>query len=339
MPETASSLLGEPAAPLAAAAAAAPAPEAVGRPPAAITGGLRRFSNADLVWSFRRSPVAVLASAVFAMIVVASALAPWIAPQNPHDLSQLFLDKAELPPIWSRDGEWPYLLGTDQQGRDVLSAILYGSRVSLMIGLGSVIVALAIGVALGLVSGYLGGRVDNALMRIADTVLSIPTLLVAILVSAVFRELLPPNLRDVFAAAILVMSIALTSWVQYARTIRASTLVERRKDYVAAAQIIGVKPWAIMLRHILPNTLTPIMVTATLNLGLAILSEATLSFLGVGMPVTQPSLGTLIRIGNQYLFSGAWWVVVFPSLHLGLIVLAVNLIGDWLRDALNPRLR
>jgi peptide/nickel transport system permease protein len=271
MPEAATSLLGEPAAPLPPAEAVAMVPEGASHPLTTAGGGLRRFADADLLWSFRRSPVAVLASVVFAAIIAASILAPWIAPQNPYDLSQLFLDKAELPPIWSRDGEWPYLLGTDQQGRDILSAILYGSRVSLIIGLGSVIVALAIGVAVGLVSGYLGGRVDDALMRIADTVLSIPTLLVAILVSAVFRELLPPNLREVFAAAILVMSIALTSCVQYARTIRASTLVERRKDYVAAAQIIGVKPWSIMLRHILPNTLTPIMVTATLNLGLAIL--------------------------------------------------------------------
>jgi peptide/nickel transport system permease protein len=304
-----------------------------------MAGRVRGWTGSDVAWSFRRSPVAVAAAIVFVAIVLSSILAPWIAPQNPYDLSQLFLDKAEVPPIWDADGEWPYLLGTDNQGRDILSAILYGSRASLMIGLASVLVALCIGVATGLTAGYAGGRVDDALMRLADTVLSIPTLLVAILVSAVFRELLPPNLRDVFAPGILVMSIALTSWVQYARTIRASTLVERRKDYVSAAQIIGVRAWRIMLQHILPNTLTPILVAATLNLGLAVLSEATLSFLGVGMPVTQPSLGTLIRIGNQYLFSGSWWVVVFPSLYLGLIVLSVNLLGDWLRDALNPKLR
>jgi peptide/nickel transport system permease protein len=304
-----------------------------------MAGRVRGWTGSDVAWSFRRSPVAVAAAIVFVAIVLSSILAPWIVPQNPYDLSQLFLDKAEVPPIWDADGEWPYLLGTDNQGRDILSAILYGSRASLMIGLASVLVALCIGVATGLTAGYAGGRVDDALMRLADTVLSIPTLLVAILVSAVFRELLPPNLRDVFAPGILVMSIALTSWVQYARTIRASTLVERRKDYVSAAQIIGVRAWRIMLQHILPNTLTPILVAATLNLGLAVLSEATLSFLGVGMPVTQPSLGTLIRIGNQYLFSGSWWVVVFPSLYLGLIVLSVNLLGDWLRDALNPKLR
>jgi peptide/nickel transport system permease protein len=301
--------------------------------------GLGRFLAGDIAWSFRKSPIAVAAFAVLLVIVVTSFAAPIIAPQNPYDLKQLFLDKAETPPILAKDGEWPYLLGTDPQGRDVLSAILYGSRISLLIGLFSVALAMTIGVTIGLVAGFFGGRIDNLLMRIGDTVLSIPTLLVAILVSAVFRELLPQNLREAFSAAILVLSIALTGWVQYARTVRASTMVERRKEYVLAARIIGVKPSRIMRRHILPNTLTPVLVTATLNLGLAILSEATLSFLGVGMPVTQPSLGTLIRIGNQYLFSGLWWVVVFPAVQLALIVLAVNLLGYWLRDALNPKLR
>ena len=300
---------------------------------------LARFLKGDIAWSFRKSPVAVGAAVVLIVIAVTAFAAPLISPQNPYDLKQLFLDKAELPPILSKDGEWPYLLGTDPQGRDVLSAILYGSRISLAIGLLSVALAMTIGVTVGLVAGFFGGRVDNLLMRIGDTVLSIPTLLVAILVSAVFRELLPQNMREGFSAAILVLSIALTGWVQYARTVRASTMVERRKEYVLAARIIGVKPSRIMRRHILPNTLTPVLVAATLNLGLAILSEATLSFLGVGMPVTQPSLGTLIRIGNQYLFSGLWWVVVFPAVQLALIVLSVNLLGDWLRDALNPKLR
>ena len=220
----------------------------------------------------------------------------------------------------------------------MLSAILFGTRLSLLIGVASVAVSMAIGVSVGLAGGFLGGWIDTLLMRIADTVLSIPTLLVAILVSAIFRALLPPGLREPFAAVILVASISLTGWVQYARTVRALTMVERRKEYVQAAQIIGVAPTRIMRRHILPNTLTPVLVTATLNLGLGILAEATLSFLGVGMPITQPSLGALIRIGNQYLFSGDWWLVVFPSAQLGLIVLSVNLLGDWLRDALNPRL-
>ena len=300
---------------------------------------LRRFLASDLGYSFQHSALAVFAFILLVLLMASAMLAPWISPQNPHDLSQLFIDKAEMPPIWVKGGEWPFLLGTDPQGRDVLSAILYGTRVSLIIGLAAVAVSMALGVTIGLMAGFFGGWIDNLLMRIADTVLSIPTLLVAILVSAIFRGLLPPAMRDPFAAIILVLAIALTGWVQYARTVRASTMVERRTEYVLAARIIGVSSARLMRKHILPNTLTPVMVAATLNLGLAILSEATLSFLGVGMPITQPSLGTLIRIGNQYLFSGSWWLVVFPALHLGLIVLAVNLLGDWLRDAMNPKLR
>ncbi len=305
----------------------------------AISRPIRAWLDTDIGWSFRKTPSAWISALVLIVLVATAFLAPLIAPQNPHDLKQVFIDKAELPPIWSKDGELPFLLGTDPQGRDVLSAILYGTRVSLMIGLASVLVSMTIGVAMGLTAGYFGGRLDNLLMRIGDTVLSIPTLLMAILVSAVFRGMLPVSMRDTFAAFVLVLAISLTAWVQYARTVRASTMVERRKEYVMAARILKVSSARIMRRHILPNTLTPVMVAATLNLGLAILSEATLSFLGVGMPVTQPSLGTLIRIGNQYLFSGSWWLVVFPSLQLGLIVLSVNLLGDWLRDALNPRLR
>ena len=306
---------------------------------AARPGAMRRFLDSDLGWSFLRTPAAWLSAIVLALLVVSALLAPLIAAQNPYDLKQIFIDKAEIPPIWLADGEWPFLLGTDPQGRDVLSAILYGTRVSLIIGAASVLASMAIGVTIGLVAGFHGGAIDNLLMRLADTVLSIPTLLMAILVSAIFRELLPPSLREPFAAVVLVLSISLTNWVQYARTVRASTMVERRKEYVLAARIIKVGSGRIMRRHILPNTLTPVLVAATLNLGLAILSEATLSFLGVGMPITQPSLGTLIRIGNQYLFSGSWWLVVFPSMQLGLIVLSVNLLGDWLRDALNPKLR
>lgn len=303
------------------------------------SGRLARFLASDIGWSFRRTPAAWLSALVLVLLIATALLAPVIAPQNPHDLAQIFIDKAEIPPIWNKDGEWPFLLGTDPQGRDVLSAILYGTRVSLIIGFAAVVVSMSLGVTIGLVSGFYGGRIDNLLMRLGDTVLSIPTLLMAILVSAIFRELLPPALREPFAAVVLVVSISLTNWVQYARTVRASTMVERRKEYVLAARIIKVPSFRIMARHILPNTLTPVMVAATLNLGLAILSEATLSFLGVGMPITQPSLGTLIRIGNQYLFSGSWWLIVFPALQLGLIVLSVNMLGDWLRDALNPKLR
>ena len=300
---------------------------------------LRRFAGSELGWSFLHTPTAIIGAALLLLLTLTAIFAPLISPQNPYDLSQIFVDKAELPPVWQEFGEWPFLLGTDPQGRDILSTILYGTRVSLIIGLFSVLVAMTIGTLIGLAAGFFGGHVDNLLMRFADTVLSIPTLLVAILVSAIARGVLPAGIRDDASVVILIAAIGLTGWVQYARTVRASTMVERRKDYVLAAEIIKVPRARIMIRHILPNTMTPVLVTATLSLGLAILSEATLSFLGVGMPVTQPSLGTLIRIGNQYLFSGSWWVVVFPSVQLGLIVLSVNMIGDWLRDALNPKLR
>ena len=299
---------------------------------------LLTWPDTDIGHSFRASLTARVSLAVIVLVALSAFFAPLIAPQNPYDISQLYIEKAEIAPLWTGEGEWPFLLSTDPQGRDVLSAILYGTRMSLLIGVAAVAVSMSIGVSIGLAAGFFGGWIDNALMRVADTVLSIPTLLVAILVSAVFRALLPPGLREPFAAVILVASISLTGWVQYARTVRASTMVERRKEYAQAARIIGVSPARIMRRHILPNTLTPVLVAATLNLGLAILAEATLSFLGVGMPITQPSLGALIRIGNQYLFSGAWRLVVFPSLQLGLIVLSVNLLGDWLRDALNPKL-
>ncbi len=302
-------------------------------------GRLARFFQGDLWWSLRQDPVAMGAGVVLIAVVLLALFAPWIAPQNPYDLAQLDLLNAELPPRWIAGGEAQFLLGTDTQGRDVWSAILYGSRMSLVIGLATVVLSLAIGLLVGLAAGYFGGWIDNALMRLGDTLLSIPTILVAILVTAVYRQLLPPGLRETLSSVILILAISMTNWVQYARTVRASALVERGKEYVQSARLIRVSPLRIMLTHILPNTLTPVMVTATLNLGLAILIEATLSFLGVGMPPTEPSLGTLIRLGNQFLFSGQWWVVVFPAVYLSLVVLVVNLLGDWLRDALNPRLR
>jgi peptide/nickel transport system permease protein len=307
--------------------------------PVSKPGRFARWRESDIWWSLKRSPLALGAAILLILIGVAALAAPLIAPQDPFDLSQLDLMNSELPPVWEEEGQTAFPLGSDNQGRDVLSAILYGSRISLLIGIATVALSFSVGIMIGLAAGYFGGRIDNILMRIGDTILSIPTILVAILVTSVFRQMLPANLREGAAALILVLAISMTSWVQYARTVRAATLVERRKEYVQAATLIGVRPLKIMLGHILPNTLTPVMVTATLSLGLAILIEATLSFLGLGMPPTQPSLGTLIRIGNQYLFSGQWWVVVFPSIYLCVLVLAVNLLGDWLRDALNPRLR
>lgn len=297
------------------------------------------FLDSDLWWSFKSHKAAVGAAIVLIFVIVTALLAPLLSPQNPYDLAALELWNAELPPIWMKGGQMPYLLGTDVQGRDILSGILYGTRISIFIGIASVAVSLAVGIFFGLLAGYYGKWVDNILMRIGDVLLSIPIILVAILVSSVAQALLPPALREVGVAAVLVLAIAMYSWVQYARVVRAQTMVERRKEYVQASRLVGTPARRLMLRHILPNTLTPIFVAATLNFGLAILIEATLSFLGVGMPPNQPSLGTLIRIGNQYLFSGSWWIVFFPSLQLCILVVAVNMLGDWLRDALNPKLR
>ncbi|MDZ4310346.1 MAG: ABC transporter permease [Cypionkella sp.] len=298
-----------------------------------------RIRQSDLWYSFTRQRSAVFAAILLAVLILSAFTAPLYAPQNPFDPAQLELWNAEIPPIWLEGGQWPYLLGTDTQGRDILSAILYGSRISILIGIASVVFALIIGIGSGLAAGYYGGYVENGLMRVGDILLSIPTILIAILVSAIVRELLPPSLREVGAAGVLVLAIVLSGWVQYARTVRAQTAVERRKEYVQAAQLLKVPARRIMFSHILPNTLTPILVAATLNFGMAILTEATLSFLGIGMPPSQPSLGTLIRLGNQFLFSGMWWIVLFPVLQLCLLVVSVNLLGDWLRDALNPKLR
>lgn len=299
----------------------------------------QRMKDSDLWWSFTRNKPAMVSAVLLALMIVTAFAAPLIAPQNPFDPAQLDLWNSELPPIWNADGQWPYLLGTDTQGRDILSAILYGSRISILIGVASVFLSLVIGLSFGLIAGYMQGIVDNLLMRIGDVLLSIPTILIAILVSAVVRQMLPADFRDYAAAGVLVLAITLSGWVQYARTVRAQTIVERSKEYVQAARLLKVPSRRIMMYHILPNTLTPILVAATLNFGMAILTEATLSFLGIGMPPSQPSLGTLIRLGNQFLFSGLWWITVFPVLQLCLLVVAVNVLGDWLRDALNPKLR
>jgi len=308
-------------------------------PPERDTRFLARLRRSDLWWSFTRSRSAMAAAVLLVVLIVTAFAAPLITPQNPYDPAQLDLYNAELPPIWLAGGQMPYLLGTDNQGRDILSAILYGSRVSILIGIGAVVASLAVGLSLGLIAGYFGGITDNILMRVGDVLLSIPTILIAILVSALARQALPPGLREVGAGVVLIFAITLSGWVQYARTVRAQTLVERRKEYVLAARLLKVPARRIMLYHILPNTMTPILVAATLNFGFAILTEATLSFLGIGMPPSQPSLGTLIRLGNQFLFSGLWWIVLFPVLQLCLIVVSVNVLGDWLRDALNPKLR
>ena len=295
--------------------------------------------DGDVAWSFRHSPVAMASLAVFAVCVLAALLAPWVAPHNPFDLKTLNLSDSRLPPAWVEGGRAMFPLGTDDQGRDVLSAIIFGARISLLVGLASVAFALLLGVALGLLAGYAGGKTDAFIMRVADVQLSFPAILIALLIDGVARVALPRDAHDQVAIYVLVLAIGLSNWVQYARTVRGSTMVEKNKEYVQAARVIGVAPPAIMARHLLPNVMGPVLVLATINIATAILTEATLSFLGVGVPPTEPSLGTLIRIGNEFLFSGEWWITIFPGAALVILVLSINLLGDWLRDALNPRLR
>ncbi len=299
---------------------------------------LARWFDSDVGYSFRTSPVAIFAAAVAFVCLFSVVFAAFVAPHDPFDLTTLVLSDARRPPAWMAEGTRTYLLGTDDQGRDILSAVIYGARISLVVGLVSVLLSVVIGVALGLLAGFRGGWVDAFIMRLCDVMLSFPAILVALLIAGVGRALFP-NAQNSVAFGVLIVSITLTGWVQYARTVRGSTLVERHKEYVQAARVTGVPPLRIMGRHVLPNVLGPVLVLATIHVATAIITEATLSFLGVGAPPTQPSLGTLIRIGNDYLFSGNWWITVFPGIMLVLIALSVNLLGDWLRDALNPRLQ
>jgi len=299
---------------------------------------LHRWFDSDVGHSFRTSPTAILAAVIAFICVFGAVFAPWVAPHNPFDLATLELSNARLPPAWSEGGSSTFLLGTDDQGRDILSALMYGARISLAVGLASVVLSVVIGVSFGLLAGFLGGWVDGVLMRLCDVMLSFPSILVALLIAGVGRALFP-DAHDELAFGVLIVAITLTGWVQYARTVRGSTLVERNKEYVQAARVTGVAPLRIMRSHVLPNVMGPVMVLATIQVATAIITEATLSFLGVGAPPTSPSLGTLIRVGNDYLFSGEWWITIFPGVMLVLIALSVNLLGDWLRDALNPRLR
>ena len=276
---------------------------------------VRNFFDSDVWYSFTRSPVTVISAIVAAICVGGAVFAPWLAPHDPFDLASLQLLDAFKPPAWEAAGDPNYLLGTDDQGRDVLSAIMYGARVSLLVGFLAV------------------------LMRIADIKLTFPTILIALLIDGITRAALPREVHDQVAIYVVIFAIGFSNWPSFARTVRGSTMVERNKEYVQAARVIGLGRGRIMLTHVLPNVLGPVLVIATLQLGFAILAEATLSFLGVGVPPTQPSLGTLIRIGNDFLFSGEWWITIFPGLALITLVLSVNLLGDWLRDALNPKLR
>ena len=302
-------------------------------------GFARRFFQSDLFYSFSKSPLTIASAVVSLILILSAVFAPWVAPHDPFDPGSISIMDSFYPPVWSADGQAAFLLGSDDQGRDVLSTILYGMRISLAVGFASVLLALVIGVTLGLVAGYVGGVTDTIIMRIADVQLTFPAILTALLIDGVARALAGPQAYDEIVFFVLVLSIGLSFWLQYARTVRGSVLVEANKEYVLAARLIGLKPVTIMFRHVLPNVLGPVLVIATINLALAIITEATLSFLGVGVPPTQPSLGTLIRIGNDYLFSGEYWITIFPGITLAILALAVNLLGDWLRDALNPKLR
>ena len=299
----------------------------------------QRFLDNDIVYSFLTTPGAMIAATITLIAITATFAAPLIAPYNPFDPAQISLWDGKLPPAWTDGGSSAYLLGTDNQGRDMLSTILYGGRISILVGIAAVFLCMLLGVTLGVISGYFGGLTDTIIMRIADVQLTIPGILVAILINGIGRAALPLELREEFAIYVVIVAIGLTDWPQFARVARGATLVEAEKEYVQAAKLIGLPKFTIILRHILPNTLRPVLVIATIGLALAIIAEATLSFLGQGIPPTTPSLGTLIRVGNEFLFSGLWWITFFPAIALIILVFSVNLLGDWMRDALNPKLR
>ncbi len=299
----------------------------------------RRLADNDIWYSFKHTPMAYISAITGITLIALAVFAPLVAPQNPFDLASLDLFDASMPPSWMDQGDPRFLLGTDDQGRGILSTIFYGLRISLFVGFTSVFLSLLIGVSLGLISGYIGGRVDAVIMRIADVQLSFPAILIALLIDGVFRTVASKEIHEDLALYVVIFAIAISGWVQYARTVRSSVMTEKIKEYVQAGQVIGLGSGRIMIKHILPNVLGPVFVIGTLHLALAIIIEATLSFLGVGLPPTTPSLGTLIRIGNEYLFSGEWWITIFPGATLIILSLSVNLFGDWLRDALNPKLQ
>lgn len=312
------------------------APAALEKPPSL----LRRIAASDIAYSFVRSPVTVVAASLTLLIFLAAIFAPLITPQNPFDSGSLSLADGFTPPFSTSpiSGSW-FLLGTDNQGRDVFSAILYGARISLLVGGLAVLFAMVLGVALGLIAGYRGGWADTLIMRVADVQLTFPSILLALLIFGIARGVMPRDLYEETLIVVLIVSIGLSDWPQYARTVRGATMVEKNKEYIQAARVIGLPAGKIMMRHLLPNVMRPVLVIATIGLALAIIAEATLSFLGVGMPPTQPSLGTLIRVGQDFLFSGEYWIALFPGIALLILALSVNLLGDWMRDALNPKLR
>jgi len=298
----------------------------------------RAGSFADFLYRFRRDPIAVTSAVIVAFLVLMAVLAPFIAPQNPYDPLQIDIMDSEMPPAWMEEGDPRFPLGTDPQGRGILSTIMYGTGISLIIGIFAVMLQCVLGVSIGLAAGYIGGKLDAFLMRLADIQLSLSTLMVAIIALAIFQAAFGAGTYEKAAIPMLVVVIGIAEWPKYARTVRSSVLAERSKEYVDAARVIGLGRWRIMARHVLPNTLSPVLVISTLQVAEAIVTEAALSFLGLGVPVTTPSLGSLIRSGFEFIFSGSWWITLFPAVVLIVLILAINLLGDWLRDALNPKL-
>ncbi len=297
-----------------------------------------RVRNSDIYFSFKKSPTAIVSSIILAIIFFCSFFVELVVPYNPFDPSSLSLMEAFTPPSWTEDGLSKFILGTDGQGRDMLSTILYGSRISLIVGFSAIIFSLVLGVGLGLTAGYFGGKYEMFVMRLTDVQLTVPSILMALLVDGIARGIISREMHDEMAIYVLIFAIGISEWPQFARVSRAATLVEKNKDYVSASTIIGVSNVVVMFKHILPNIMRPILVIGTIGLALAILAEATLSFLGVGVPPTTPSLGTLIRLGNDFLFSGEWWITFFPAIFLVLLAFSINLLGDWMRDTLNPKL-
>ena len=299
----------------------------------------QKLYDTDVGYSFFNSKVAIFSFILFLIIVFCSLFAEFVSPYDPFDPLNISLMDAFIPPIWSEGGDVRFILGTDQQGRDMLSTIIYGSRISLIVGFASIIFAMVLGVFLGVTAGYLGGKYEIIVMRLTDVQLTIPSILMALLVDGIARAIISKSMHDEMAIYVLIFAIGISEWPQFARVTRASTLVEKNKEYVAASKIIGLSSIYIMFKHILPNILRPVLVIATIGLALAIIAESTLSFLGVGVPPTTPSLGTLIRFGNNFLFSGEWWITFFPAIFLIVLALSINLLGDWMRDALNPKLK
>ncbi len=298
----------------------------------------KRFKKSYLLYSFKRDPIAILSFSILVVLVIISILAPVIAPYNAYDTTTFDIMDAETPPSWMEGGSEMFMLGTDIQGRDLLSTMIFGLRVSLLIGVGAVLFQALIGILVGLISGFFGGKLDSFLMRLADIQFSIPYLIVAIFAMAIFKVAFGIGLYEDLAELLLIIIIGLSQWPHYARTVRASVLGEKNKEYVEAARVIGINRRQIMFRHVLPNTMTPVLVISTIQVANAIMSEAALSFLGLGMPITKPSLGSLIRAGFEYIFSGSWWITLFPGVLLVIVILVIILLGDWLRDVLNPKL-